>query len=157
MNAHFKVRDTDRGYRAIVARIRDSRSPKTVTVGVHEAEGSAAHGDDEVTTLDVAAFAEFGTTTQPPRSFIRGWADENEATNRERLRKIGEAIVKGKLPSTTVGLDRFGVLAVADIQKRIVAGIEPENAPSTIERKGSSTPLIDKGQLKTAIAHKVSE
>jgi hypothetical protein len=156
MNAHFKVRDTDKGYKALIARIRDARSLKTVTVGVHDAEGSAPHGD-EVTNLDVAAFAEFGTVTEPPRSFLRAWADEREAELRERMRKIGEAIYKGKLASVAIGLDRFGLLAVADIQGRIVDGIPPELAQSTIDRKGSSTPLIDTGQLKSSIVHRVSE
>lgn len=149
-----RIRDTDRGLKALMKRFKSQAVG--VTVGVHEAEGAASHGD-EVTNLDVALFHEFGTEDIPERSFIRAWSDENEAANRERLSKIGEALVKGKVPDLETGLARFGVLAVADVQKRMVAGIPPELSPVTIARKGSSTPLIDTGQLKSSISFQVKK
>ncbi len=126
-----------------------------VTIGIHEEEGNAQHGDEGVTIADVGAFNEFGLGV-PERSFIRGWADENEEKNKERLRKIGQAVVTGKISSPTVGLKRFAVLAVADVQARISdGGAFQENAPSTVARKGSSKPLIDDGILRSSITAKV--
>jgi hypothetical protein len=148
-----RIRDTDKGLKALMKRMQAGGA--SVTVGVHEAEGSAPEGNDGTTVLDVALFNEFGTEDIPARSFIAGWSDENAAENRERLRKIGEAVVAGKLPSIEQGLDRFGLVSAAGAQARIVAGIEPENAPLTIARKGSSTPLVDTGVLKSAITHQV--
>src|SRR5688572_7737129 len=129
-----------------------------VTVGVHEAEGSAsADGGDGETVLDVACINEFGgpDNNPPARSFIGAWSDENEDKNREALGKIGEALIKGTVPRLDVGLERFGLLAVADAQRRMVDGIAPPNADSTVARKGSSTPLIAGGQLKSSITHQV--
>jgi hypothetical protein len=150
-----KITERDNGYKALLARFDAPQG--SVTIGVHEAEGSAPTEDGEATLLDVAMFNEFGTASIPPRSFIGAWSDENEETNRERLRLIGEAVVAGKLPSIEVGLERFGLLCVADVQERIAAGIPPENAPSTIEKKGSSAPLIDTGQLRSSITHQVNK
>lgn len=150
-----KVTTRDNGANALLKRMRASKGPIAVTVGVHAEEGNAPHG--EATNLDVAAFHEFGTEHIPRRSFIADWADENEEKNRERLRKIGEAIVSGTVPSVEVGLERFGVLAVADVQKRIVGGIDPPLSDVTIERKGSSTPLIDTGQLRSSVTYRVEK
>jgi hypothetical protein len=49
----------------------------------------------------------------------------------------------------------LGLLFVGQIQERIKANIAPENADSTIERKGSSTPLINGGQLWQSVKHEV--
>lgn len=52
-------------------------------------------------------------------------------------------------------LERVGLWAQGSIQQRISDGIPPPNAESTIRRKGSSTPLIDTGQLRTSIKYRV--
>jgi hypothetical protein len=137
-----------------------------VTVGIHEQEGAEQHEAEDnfgegfgqaspPTIVEVASFNEFGLGV-PQRSFIRGWADENEAENRENLRKIGQAVVKGKLEGgAKQGLERFGLLAVAGIQKRMSDGIDPPNAPSTVAAKKSSKPLINTGQLRSSVTFKV--
>jgi len=136
-----------------------------VSVGIHEEEGAAEHEiqiDGEAapsgpppTVAEVASFNEFGLGV-PQRSFIRAWADENEVENRENLRKIGQAVVKGKLAGgPKQGLERFGLHAVGSIQKRMADGVPPPNAPSTVDAKGSSTPLIAAGQLRSSITFKV--
>jgi hypothetical protein len=152
-----RVTDKDNGYEALVARIAEARERATVTIGVHQAEGSAPEGEGGATVLDVALFAEFGTTTEPARPFVSGWADENEEANKERLRLIGKRVVSGRIKSTEIGLSLFGLLGVAEVQRRIQGGIAPENADSTIEAKGSSTPLIDTGQLLTSVTFKVND
>lgn len=154
--AKSHVKDTDRGYKALRQRLTKAAAGARVSVGVHEAEGDQPAGDDgEATVLDVAVFNEFGTEHIPPRSFIGAWEDENVDEHKSQLRKIGQAVVKGAIPSVEVGLERFGLHAVGEVQQRIAAGIAPENAESTVERKGSSTPLINHGQLRSAIAHHV--
>lgn len=127
-----------------------------VTVGIHEEEGAESHGDDGATVADVATFNEFGLGV-PERSFIRSWADEKEAENKDRLRKIGQAVVHGYISSPTQGLKRFGVLAVGEIQQRISDGIEPENADATIAAKKSSKPLIDDGIMRSKITSKIAK
>lgn len=149
------IRDRDRGYKALMKRMHSAGASQSIaTVGIHEAEGNQPEGD--VTLADIAAFAEFGTVTEPRRSFIVDWADENEQNHKQELRKIARAIVTGEIGSIELGLERFGLRAVGEIQKRIRDGIPPELAQSTIDAKGSSTPLIDQGTLWQSIRHKVA-
>lgn len=54
-------------------------------------------------------------------------------------------------------LDQMGARAAGYCKEAIETGIAPANAPSTIKRKGSATPLIDKGILKNAITHVVED
>ena len=43
----------------------------SITVGVHDAEGSASHQSTSATVADIASFHEFGTNRIPARSFLR--------------------------------------------------------------------------------------
>ncbi|HYQ47159.1 MAG TPA: hypothetical protein VER11_34550 [Polyangiaceae bacterium] len=151
-----RFKDTDRGFEALKARIGKAAAAR-LSVGVHEAEGAQSE-DGETTVLDVAIFNEFGgeNGNPPRRSFVADWADENADEHKELLRRSQKAVIKGTLPSTEVALERLGLRFVGDVQKRMIAGIEPENAESTIARKGSSTPLIDQGQLLSSITHQVT-
>ena len=52
--------------------------------------------------------------------------------------------------------ERIGQVVVGLVKKRIAEGIEPGNAPSTLEKKAPKTkPLIDSGQLRSSITHEV--
>ena len=151
------VREKDNGHKALLKRIETSKA--TLTVGIHEAEGGASEGDGDMTVLDVANIHEFGAPAAgiPRRSMIVDWSDEAEEKNRADLQKMGEAVVKGTLPSFPAGLDRLGLKFVGDAQVRMREGIPPELAESTVAAKGSSTPLIDTGQLWSSIRHQVHE
>jgi hypothetical protein len=153
------VTDTDAGYKALFRRLEDAKG-LVLTVGVHGPEGAAEHaveeGEPPLTVADVATIHEYGLGNNPERSFIRAWADENKSQNEQTLLKIGQACVRGRYDATT-GLNRAGLLFVAQIQRRIRAGIAPPLSPVTIARKGSSTPLINTGQLWTSIRHKVGK
>jgi hypothetical protein len=156
-----KLRDIDHGYKALRHRLLDAAKGARVTVGLHEAEGSAASEDDEsLTVLDVGIINEFGGSNgdnPPARSFVSGWADEAEEANKDDLRKIGEAVVMGTVPDAKTGLARAGLKFNGDMQRRMRSGIEPENAQSTKDQKGSSTPLINKGQLWGALSYQVHD
>lgn len=97
-----------------------------------------------------------GKWETPERSFIRGWVDENKAEILKRIRmEVVRAAMNGE-KDLAVALERIGLWAQGQIQQRIADGIAPPNSPSTVRRKGSSTPLIDTGQLRSAITYKVS-
>jgi len=148
--AAAKVSDRDRGAKKLLARMREKAS---LTVGIHKDAGSASY-DSGATIAEVASYHELGLGV-PRRSFIADWADENRSKHETELRKIGRAVLKGTIKSERQGLERFGALAKAQVQQRIVSGIEPALEPETIDRKGSSTPLIDTGRLKASIDTKV--
>jgi len=53
-------------------------------------------------------------------------------------------------------LNRVGVVAVGEVQEQIRRGDYKPNAESTIARKGSDKPLIDKGRLIQSISYEVA-
>lgn len=144
----------DKGEAALVARLAEAAKGKTLTVGVHEEDGSAGTASG-LSVAEVATINEFGLGV-PARPSITAWADENGEKVKGDFRKLGEALVQGKIRSVDQGLDAIGLKSVGEIQAKISGGIEPANAPSTIAKKGSSTPLIDKGQFRSSIRHKVT-
>lgn len=143
----------DRGYARLAQRLRASGKP-ALTVGVHEDDGAEPHGQDGTTVAEVAAANEFGLGV-PERSFIRSTLDENDAKYKELERRIGKAVVLGKLESVEQGLEQLGALVVGDVQRKISSGVPPENAPSTVAAKGSSTTLVDTGQMRASVTSRV--
>jgi len=130
----------------IVAKLRGE--PK-VTIGIQ----GGPHGDDGLTTADVAAINEFGLGV-PARPFMR-------LTFEQRARDL-QALVRGlehRILEETMQVDQalkiMGAAAVGYVRATIDAGVPPPNAPSTIARKGSSKPLINFGQLKGSITSEV--
>jgi hypothetical protein len=145
------VKDIDKGFNALFKRL-DGKA-RTLTVGIHEAEAGAPSGDGKLTVGEVATINEYGLGV-PERSFLRSWADTGAADHKATLRRIGENVIKGK-GTPEQGLEQAGLKFVGEIQAKIAGGVPPPNAPSTVARKGSSTPLIDTGQLRSSIRHKV--
>lgn len=140
------------------------KAASSVTIGVF---GDAAEEQAEganITVAELAAIHEFGLGNMPERSFIRSYFDGNgpelgQLLMRLMTQAVKRAVTTGK-PITDVIkrdiLSKIGLRAVADIQERISAGeITPPLLPATIARKGSSVPLIDTGQLRSAITFEV--
>jgi hypothetical protein len=150
----MKISDSDKGYKQLCDRVFGAAKTKpSIDVGILD---DGPHGnDDMVSILQIAVWAEFGTQTEPARSFIRDWFDQNEAGLRKDLVILMQSVVQGKRTKEQI-LELLGQRCVAQIQERIVAGIDPPNAQSTIDRKGSSTPLIDTGILKAAVNYRVN-
>lgn len=146
------VRIKDKGLAALLDRLDTAAKERVLTVGVHEEEGAGGHGD--ATVIEIAAMHEFGLGN-PQRSFIGAWADENQEKHAGDLRKLGTALVKGTVKDAGQGFDQLGEAYVGQVQGRISAGIDPPNAPATVARKGSSTPLVDKGVLRSSITKRV--
>lgn len=151
------VRDSDPRFEKVRGALG---SAFTVLVGVqgekatelHTAEPSAEGVPPEpVTVAEIANKHEFGLGVEE-RSWLRAWVDENQPMIRNDLRRAAMRIIEGKL-TIQQAADLLGTKYVASIQIRISNGIAPANAPATIERKGSSTPLIDTGQFRSAITY----
>lgn len=151
-----KVSDKDRGYARVRANLAKAEHDQ-VTVGIFAAEGDEIHeGDplaDPVTVLEVATANEFGIGV-PERSFIRAWVDQNETLIRRKVKELLGWVVKGKITEPQA-MNYLGLWAQGEIQKRISAGIDPPNSPATVARKGSSTPLINTGQLRASITYQI--
>lgn len=146
------VRTVDRGANALKARLKaKARSVEVGVIGVKSGEEESPG----VTVADVATWAEYGLG-QPQRSWLRDWIEENQAQVETAMRAESDAVLKGTRTKAQA-LARLGAWIAGAIQERIAAGIEPPNADSTIDRKGSSKPLIDKGQFRSSISSRVTE
>jgi hypothetical protein len=149
------VIDRDLGFRALRRRVA-ATARERVTVGVHEDVGGEDHGEG-ITIAEIAAFHEFGTASIPERSFIRAGIDENRDRIRDLQRRLAKLVIanRTRMPPRRA-LELLGAKIATLIRERIRASIDPPLADSTVDRKGSSTPLIDTGQLIQSIAFKVT-
>jgi hypothetical protein len=146
-----KVTVTERGNKIpdLMRRLKRLASTE-IHIGVLSGEKGA---DSEL--VMIASMNEFGVSSLhiPERSFIRN-SFELYRSDIEKAFKMGiQQVVKGAEPDQIMG--QIGEAIVGKIVDRIDAGIAPANAPSTIEQKGSSKPLIDTGRLKQSITWKV--
>ncbi len=150
-----KIKDTDKGYRKMLKLLTSGKKP-VVQVGIFGEKGAETHKDsDGLTVLEVGAFHEFGLGNNPERSFIRGWVDENESKVVEFLGKEVERATKNGAEDFDQGLERLGLFCQSGIQARMSQGIPPPLKKATVDRKGSTVPLIDTGQLRASITYKV--
>jgi len=158
----FKVVDRDLGFKALERRLGGKPlHGKAGVIGAkgaaeHEAEHGAAANDEPLTNAELALVHEFGTDKVPERSFIRAAFDANHERYFANMKKLVGAVIDKKLTlrraiglvSSQMASDMRGLI-------RSGAGIPPPNAPATVERKGSSRPLVDSGQLLGSISHAV--
>lgn len=86
----------------------------------------------------------------PERSFIRATVDLKRREIQRQQRGSADAVLIGKI-SLRVGLELVGMLVKGLIQKRMSRGIPPPLTRATIERKKSSKPLINTGQLRASV------
>ena len=148
------ITDRDNGARALLARLEAQRGAR-VRVGVlDDAAKRTEDGEGPLTLVEVAALHEFGAEGIPQRSFVRATVDLHEAEIHDLQRALALQVLRGEVEEE-VALERLGMKVAAKCQNRIAEGIPPENAPETIERKGSSKPLVDTGQLKASITYRV--
>jgi hypothetical protein len=147
------IKVVDHGANALMARLVQAAKGAELQVGILAKGNEAAKGAAGQTVADVATRNEFGLGV-PERSFIRGWYDENLEQNRRDFRVLQRQVLRGEITQAQ-SFGRLGSKFVGDIQKRIVAHIDPPNAASTVKAKGSSTPLVDTGQLKSSITFQV--
>jgi len=151
-----------------------------VDVGITAKVGAKTAGKGDITLAHLASIQEFGvviqvtekmrgflgatgmhlkkdttTITIPSRSYMRGTFDEQESELAQMSDELEfEIVTKGK--SMRSALNELGVTHEIQIQRNMKdkGRFEP-NHPYTIEKKGSSTPLIDTGRLRQSISHEV--
>ncbi len=99
----------------------------------------------------VAFWNEYGTTTSPPRPFFRQMiAAESPAWPGKMARLAKGTDYDGPRVLALMGEDVKGAL-----QQSINNFTEPALAPSTVDAKGFSKPLIDTSHMLNSITYKV--
>ena len=106
----------------------------------------------------VASFHEFGgANNRPPqRAFFRPTMDANRDEYNALLGRLLDGALAFKL-TLKQALGLLGQRVQGDVKKAITDGSPdwPPLAQSTIDRKGSTKPLIDTGNLRQSITYKV--
>lgn len=147
--------DRDHGFIALTREV--SSRGFSFTVGIHQEEGSQSAAGGGASLADVAAFAEFGTSRAPRRSWLLDGIVEHERDIEEAARRLARRVLKSRGSfSQRQANEVLGEMIVAMLKRRIVAHIPPPLAQSTIERKGHDTPLVDTAQLIQSIRSEVS-
>lgn len=148
-------KDTDRGWKDLQKRIKQFKKA-VIKVGIQAGSGRSKEG---VRVVDYGAWNEFGTDSIggniPERSFIRSTATAKNNWNKEIDKAYINVIDNKYSPLGAIGI--VGVQAVDDIKETITAGVDPKNAPATVEKKGSTKTLIDTGLLRNSIRWKYEE
>lgn len=148
------VQDIDRGYKKIVKELGKVKNAPYVKIGVLSSAGEYEKGG-HASLADVATWNEFGTTRSPSRPFMAQTFDENQEETKAFIEKEQGRVLDGK-QTEAQALARIGVFYEGKTKQTFVKGEFAPNAPYTIERKGSSRPLIDTGRLlRQSITHEV--
>lgn len=149
------VVDRDHGY-ARLLKATAERMP-TLAVGVLTDE---EHKDGNGKTVaEIGEIHELGLGV-PARPWLRPVVDGRRTLVQARLKRVAEAVALGRATAAQ-GMDLLGLDLVRIIKARIVAGIPPELAESTKERKRNTagqyknTPLINTAQFLGSITHEV--
>jgi hypothetical protein len=126
-----------------------------VLVGVPEGAGVY---EDGLTIATIAAVNNFGSADGkiPPRPFLAP-AIEKGAPVYQRLAEVMiPKVLAGEMDMTML-LEQMGQLAEGHVKQEITDLDTPPNAQSTIDRKGSSSPLIDTGALRQSIRYVIDD
>ena len=152
IKAAYKVSVKDKGLTKLLGNLAESAA---VRVGVLGVKADQTHKDSSESVGEIAAKHELGLGV-PERSWLRGWIDENARLIDQTLNSVGKKGLGGR-EALHKALLQAGLVFEGGIKTRISNGISPPNSPSTIARKGSSTPLIDTGQLRSSIISEVTK
>jgi hypothetical protein len=151
--AGFKLKVKSNNYEQFKKDMADVKS-LVVKVGLM-GESAAIKDEGGFSVVDYGAANEFGTATIPERSYIRSTMDERAKRFAGKGFQLGQEIMAGTITKTKA-LMIMGQLIAVNIIQKINSIHVPPNAPSTIEQKGSSKPLVDKGRLRQSITYEVT-
>jgi hypothetical protein len=147
-----KIKVDDAAQKRALALLKEDR--KALTIGVLPEDAVDKHPTADATIGEIALWSEYGTDTQPARSWLFDWVDakEDEILNQlaaDTYRAIFEEEEEAKL------LEKRGKTYIRQINARIKRIIPPPNRPATLRRKNGTTPLIDTKVFLQSIKFKV--
>lgn len=126
-----------------------------VLAGVPEGAGTY---EDGLSLATIAAVNNFGSADGriPARPVLEP-AITKGAPQYQRLAEVMiPKVLSGEMTMTTL-LEQMGQLAEGHIKQEITDIDSPPNAPSTIAKKGSDSPLIDTGAFRQSIRYVIAE
>lgn len=120
---------------------------------------ATARYPDGTPVTNVAAWNEWGTNASSQRPFDipeRPFMRPTVRAERDAVREMLRARVDSRtMTVTTLDASAIGAYMQGRIQLAITRLQSPPNAPSTIARKGSSSPLLDTGFMRMNVSYQV--
>lgn len=131
---------------------------KKVAIGFPKGRLNAPHYEPEgnepgPSIIDVAIWNNFGIGV-PRRDFMTPATQKWEPFCEETVESLKEDIIAGNINIDDV-LGILGQKGADLISDEIIALREPPNSPVTIERKKSSNPLVDSGDMSKAPTYEI--
>ncbi|MCM1194098.1 MAG: hypothetical protein NC389_16940 [Acetatifactor muris] len=114
--------------------------------------GEADH--DGVDLCEIAAFNELGTVHIPSRPFLRDSVDGHLDEIGDHLVAWCRKIAHGEMEAHEMMMN-IGMMQKGLIQEEIARGNFVPNAPATIRKKGSDTPLVDTGLMRDSVNYQI--
>lgn len=149
MSVNVKLIDFQLAQAELKRELDKMRASKFVTVGIHQDAGNVEDGS--MTQAQNGALQNYGNDRIPPRPWLIPGV---ESATQDIIDTIASSVESGATPDQT--LEQVGAIAAGATQQYITDLKEPPNAPSTIEKKGSSNPLIDTGSMRASVTWKVT-
>lgn len=133
---------------------------KTVAVGFPKGKLNAPHYEGEhgkpgPSIIDVAIWNNFGIGV-PKRDFMTPSTRKWKEFCTELINSMKMEILEGKINIDDV-LNLAGQKGADIISEEIIKLRTPPNSPYTIEKKKSSNPLVDTGDMSKAPMHEIRE
>ena len=149
--ADFHITDIDltkegKAYLAELQKLIDHEVRVGFEVGKHAYE-------DGTDLVAIAAFNEFGSSDTPARPFVKQSFELHENELMQICWAALNNIYNGGTAETS--LKQIGVFVKGLMQQEIIDGDFEPNAPSTIKKKGSATPLIDTGFMRQNVEYSI--
>lgn len=128
-----------------------------VKVGILLAKGGGKTREGGITMVELAAIHEFGSPKAniPQRSFIRS-AFQDPTELQKISTRVVKALIDGKV-DLSEALDIIGSWGATQVRNNVTQGdgIAPPLKPETVQKKGSSRPLIDTGRMINSVTWEV--
>lgn len=124
-----------------------------VKVGILGADARRKSADGTLSMSELGLVHEYGTRDGrvPERSFIRRTFNQNRPELTKVCAEAAKRFIAGEDMERV--LNKLGAWGAAKVKATITEGegVPPPLKQATIDRKGSSRPLVDTGQLKNSI------
>ena len=135
---------------------RYSDASKIIKVGFPEGtEAVTVSYPNGTRVVDVAVGNEYGTDNVPARPFLSLSSADINNQCAPILEQSVVALNNNNTQQYDQLLDAAGSVAAGIVKQQITDLRSPPNAQSTIERKGSSNPLIDTGLMRQTVTYKM--
>jgi hypothetical protein len=127
---------------------------QSVKVGIPK---EAVRTDTGESLAMIGMVHEFGSDARniPERSFLRANLNQNKKEYNDLLAKLSTKVTANQI-DTKSALSIVGNKVMNDTKNYITNLKAPPNSQATIDKKGSSNPLFDTGELRRSIIYKVN-